>query len=164
MNNLKVLFIDIDDVLLMHDGSNKCDQYQDPMDTRADYEKAILFYQTKFNLDHMNRIKLLTNLGVKLVIHSSWRAFCELDQFKSMFQYYGINKDDVIAKCSSSFTDSKKRSISSWLASNKVSHHAIIDNDDFYIHDNNPSFVLINPKEGFDNLALMKVKSILELN
>lgn len=163
MKNLKVLFIDIDDVLLMHDGHNKCEQYQDPMDTRSDYEKAILFYQTKFDLDHMGRIKLLTDLGVKLVIHSSWRAFCELDQFQSMFQYYGINKENVIGKCSSFFTDSKKRSISSWLASNKVSHHAIIDNDDFYLHDDNPNFVLIDPKEGFDNPSLLKVKSILEL-
>lgn len=164
MTILKVLFIDIDDVLLMHDGPNKCEQYQEPMDTRADYEKAILFYQTKFDLDHMARIKLLTDLGVKLVIHSSWRAFCELDQFKSMFQYYGINKEHVIGKCSSFFTDSKKRSIASWLAEHPASHHAIVDNDDFYIHDDNPNFVLIDPKLGFNDESLIKVKAILGLN
>jgi hypothetical protein len=128
MNNLKVLFIDIDDVLLMHDGQNKCDPYQEPIDTRADYVKAILFYQTKFDLDHMSRIKKLTDVGVKLVIHSSWRAFCDLNHLKSIFQFYGIKEEHIIGKCSSSFTDSKKKSIASWLSEHHVSHHAIIDN------------------------------------
>lgn len=163
MNNLKVLFVDIDDVFLMHKGPNQCLPYPHNLETSTDYQKALKFYYPQFDKEHIKRLMILTSLSVKIIIHSSWRNFCDLKDFQLFFEHHGVNKDDIIDVCPCFFSESKRRGIAAKLNDYKPSHYAIIDDDDSIFGKENQNFIFINPYKGFDEDALNNVKAILHL-
>jgi hypothetical protein len=159
---MKIIYVDIDDVLLMHKGEFACKPFLDELNCFGDTKKLIEYYSPLFDKNHMNRLKEITKLGVKIIVHSSWRHFIGLKEFKTIFKLYGINKKDVIDVCPNFFSSSKRRGVSSSLEKYKPDNYVIIDNEDF-IKEENPNFLLIDETIGFDNSYFLIAKKILQI-
>lgn len=142
-----VIFVDIDDVLVMHKGSKKVLEYSKEINTFDDYIKAIEYYSDKFDKENINWLKKLTEKNFYIVLHSSWVRYVNLEQFKNIFSSYGINENKILDTTSYLLTN-KEKAIDDWLLKNKVKNYVIIDNDHITTHHLN-NFILIDDNVGF---------------
>lgn len=142
-----IIFVDIDDVLVMHKGNKKVLEYANEINSFDDYINAIEYYSDKFDLENVKYLKMLTEKNFYIVIHSSWVRYVDLDKFKKIFKLYGFHEEKIF-DTTSYLISNKEKAIDDWLLKNKVKNYVIIDNDPITTHHMN-NFILIDDTIGF---------------
>jgi hypothetical protein len=158
---MKIIFIDLDDVFILHKGLNAIPQYPHELKTMQDVYDSMDYYKEKLDITCVKNLKELANQNVFIVVHSSWRRYFDLSQFKTMFSKYGIDENKIIDICQDNNGSSKINAISSYIQRNNIQDYVIIDDDaSLSCLD---KFILINPELGFDTGAYIQAKKMLNI-
>lgn len=159
----KIIFLDIDGVLNSAQSLIHFKAFGYPTKIKQAYLKTGEIDCPYFDPISVSLLKaIVKTLGAKIVISSTWRLNCSMQDFNLIFNYYGFNTEDVIIGKTHNRGDSRSTQIKDWVSDNNILDFIIIDD----IHESNwdedlrEKLINVNGDVGFN---MINVKQILKI-
>jgi hypothetical protein len=143
MNDNIIFFLDIDGVLNSFSYEKKI----------SNSDKSYIHYYSDIDEENLRcLIDLVEREKGKIVIHSSWRDSFSLEEFKSFFEHFGMNKSFIVGVTNPRVD--KKDSIKEYVKHNKVNNFLILEDEE-----------IVNKEDSlFSNLYIVDIDGLSNKN